>query len=62
MYLICHLTSHDHVIDDHLIEGSCKFTGGSSLRYVTTLITLVTVRIVKLTVRRIMAAASVQPR
>ena len=35
MYLICHVTSYDH-----LIEVSCKFVGGSSLRYVTTLITI----------------------
>ena len=32
MYLICHVTSQDH-----LIEGSCKFMGGSSSLYVTTL-------------------------
>ena len=35
MYLICHMPSHDH-----LIEGLWKFLGGSSLRYVTTLISL----------------------
>ena len=40
MYLICHVTTHEHLID-----GSCKFTGGSSLRYVT-LISLVTISIV----------------
>ena len=34
MYLICHMTSHDH-----LIERACEFMGGSSLCYVTTLMT-----------------------
>ena len=38
MYLICHVTSHNH-----LIEGTCKFMGGSFLRYVTTLICLVAI-------------------
>ena len=41
MYLICHMTSHDH-----FTEGSCKFLDGSSLWYVTTLISLVTTSIV----------------
>ena len=41
MYLTCHITPHD----DH-IEGSCEFMGGSSLRYVTFLIGLVTISIV----------------
>ena len=41
MHLIFHVTS-----PGHLIEGSCEFTGGSSLRYVTILINLVTVIIV----------------
>ena len=40
MFLICHVTT-----DEHLIDGSCKFMGGSSLRYVT-LISLVTISIV----------------
>ena len=30
-YLICHVTSQNHVI-----EGSCNFMSGSSLLYVTT--------------------------
>ena len=38
MYLICHVTSHDH-----LIERGCEFMGKNSLCYVTTLISLVTV-------------------
>ena len=33
MYLICHVTSHDHDF-----ERLCKFTGKSSLRYEITLI------------------------
>ena len=41
MYLICHLTSHDH-----LIEGSCAVLDGSFLQYVTTLISHVTINIV----------------
>ena len=41
MHLIFHVTS-----PGHLIEGSCEFTGGSSLRYVTILINLVTIIIV----------------
>ena len=41
IYLICHVASQDH-----LIEGSCKFMGGSSLWYVTTLINIVTISIV----------------
>ena len=41
MYLICHVTSHDH-----LIERACEFIGGNSLCYVTTLISLVTISIV----------------
>ena len=40
MYLICHVTSHDH-----LIEESCNFMGGEFLQYVTTLISIVTVEI-----------------
>ena len=38
MDLICHVTSHDH-----LIEGSCAFVGDSSFQYVTTLTSLVTI-------------------
>ena len=38
MYLICHVTSHDH-----LIEWTCELMGGSSLGYVTTLISFVTI-------------------
>ena len=38
MYLVCHVTSHDH-----LIERAYKFMGGSSLGYVTGLISLVLV-------------------
>ena len=41
MHLICHMTSHKD-----LIAGSCKFRGGSSLLYVTILISLVTISIV----------------
>ena len=41
MYLICHVTSHDH-----FIERACEFIGGNSLCYVTTLISLVTISIV----------------
>ena len=41
MFLICHATSQDH-----LIEGACKFMGANSLWYVTTLIILVTLSIV----------------
>ena len=41
MYLICHLTSHDP-----LIEGACEFMGGSSLCYVITLIIFVPISIV----------------
>ena len=41
MYLICHVTLHDH-----LIERACEFIGGNSLCYVTTLISLVTISIV----------------
>ena len=39
MYLICHVTSHDH-----LFEGSCKFMDGS-MQYDVTLISLVTISI-----------------
>ena len=42
MYLNCHVTSYDH-----LIEGSCDFIGGSSSRHVKTLISLVTISTVK---------------
>ena len=41
MYLICHVTSHDHVI-----EGSCEFMGGNSLWYIINLRGLVTISIV----------------
>ena len=41
MFLICHMTS-----PDHLIERACEFMGGNSLCYVTTLISLVTIGIV----------------
>ena len=40
--LICGMTSQDH-----LIEGSCEFTEGSFLRYVTTQTILATIGIVK---------------
>lgn len=40
MYLICHASSHDH-----LIKGSCRLMGGSSLRYVITVIRIETVSI-----------------
>ena len=40
MYVICHMTSQDH-----LIEKACEFTGGNSLRYITRLITLLTISI-----------------
>ena len=36
-YSICHVTKQDHLID-----VPCKFMGGSSSRYVSTLISLVT--------------------
>ena len=42
MYLICHMTSHDHLLKD-----SCKFMCEDSLWYVITLISLVTISIVK---------------
>ena len=41
MYLICHVTSHNY-----LIERPCKFVGSSFLCYATTLIILVTINIV----------------
>ena len=41
MYLIYHVTSHDH-----LIERSCEFMTQSSLWYVTAVISLVTISIV----------------
>ena len=41
MYLICHVT-----LQDHLIQGSCKFIGGSSLQYITMLASLMTIDIV----------------
>ena len=41
MYLIFHLTSHEH-----LIKGSCEFMGRDSLQYDTTLISFVTITIV----------------
>ena len=40
MYLICHVTSHDH-----LIERTCELLGRNSLCYVTKLISLVTISI-----------------
>ena len=41
MYLICHETSQDH-----LIEGSCKLMGGQFLCIITTLTSMVTKEIV----------------
>ena len=41
MYLICHVTSHDH-----LIERTCELMGRNSLCYVNMLISLVTISIV----------------
>ena len=38
MYIIAHAILHEH-----LLEGSCEFMVGSSLRCVTTLISLVTI-------------------
>ena len=38
MYLICHMYSHDQLID-----SLYKFMGGSFLQYVTTLISLLTI-------------------
>ena len=35
MYLICHVTLHEHII-----QTANEFTGGSSLCYITTLISL----------------------
>ena len=43
--LICHMTSNDH-----LLEALCKFMGENSLWYVITLISLVTISIVKVEV------------
>ena len=40
MYLLCHVTSHYH-----LIEGSCEFIGGTSLENVTILARFVIVEI-----------------
>ena len=40
MYLICHVTSHDH-----LIERACKLMGWNSLCYAITVISLVTINI-----------------
>ena len=40
-YLIFHVTSQNH-----LIEGSCKFMGKTSLLYVTTIPSLVVIHIV----------------
>ena len=48
MYLICHVTSHDH-----LIERTCEFMGRISLCYVTTLISLVTMSIVMVEMCRV---------
>ena len=41
MYLNCHVTSHEY-----RIQESCEFMDWSSLRYVTTLVILVTISIV----------------
>ena len=41
MHLICHMISHDHLID-----RACKFVGKSSLCYVTMLTSLVAISIV----------------
>ena len=41
MYLICHVTSHNHLID-----WSWRFMVGSSLQYFTALIILVTIDVV----------------
>ena len=41
MYLVCHLTTHEHPI-----EGSWEFMGGSSLWYVIILLSLVIINIV----------------
>ena len=38
MYLICYMTSHNH-----LMEKSYQFIGGSSLRYLDTLISHLTI-------------------
>ena len=43
MHLVCHVTSHDH-----LIKGSCRFIGGSSLQYVTTVVSVVIISLVTL--------------
>ena len=40
MDVICHMTSHDH-----LIEKACEFTGGNYLSYMTTLISLLNISI-----------------
>ena len=41
MYLICHVNSHDH-----LIEKTCEFMGVSCSRYVTMLTIFATINIV----------------
>ena len=41
MYLICHMTLHDHII-----EGSWKYMVGSSSKYVLTLVSLVNIGII----------------
>ena len=41
MCLVFHVTTHDH-----LTEGLWEFAGGSSFRYVTTLISLVIIGVV----------------
>ena len=46
MELICDVTAQDH-----LIKGSCKFVDRSSLRFVTTLTSLLTIGIVKVEIR-----------
>ena len=38
MYLLCHVSSHDH-----FTEGLCEFMGGNSLCYVTMVKILVTI-------------------
>ena len=40
MYFICHMASHEHLID-----GSYEFMDGNFLRYVTTQVGLVTMSI-----------------
>ena len=56
MYLICHVTLHDH-----LIKGWCKYIGGSTSQYVTTLVSLVNIGIMTLIAKDTQVVAFVYP-